>query len=86
MTKLEQAWREWRSLSSADRAKFLSMLRQVYSAEREMALRRRNSGVAHGARASGLADLRLAEVDFREAAPLPADKQKSSATSEHCQF
>lgn len=72
MTTVEQVWRGWRALSRADRAQFLVMLRQAYSAEREMARRRRNGGVAHGVRVASLADLRVAEVDFREAAPQSA--------------
>lgn len=35
MSALEQVWRGWRTLSRADRARFLIMLRDAYARERE---------------------------------------------------
>jgi hypothetical protein len=59
MTELEQTWRAWRALSRADPARFLMMLREAYSREREMARRRNGGGETHGVRVSRLADLSL---------------------------
>jgi hypothetical protein len=64
MTKLEQVWRQWETLSRADRARFLMMLREAYSREREMARRRNGGGETHGVRVSRLADLSLSEADL----------------------
>jgi hypothetical protein len=38
MTKLDRAWWAWRELSKADRARFLTFLREAYSREREAPL------------------------------------------------
>jgi hypothetical protein len=38
MTKLDRAWWGWRALSKADRARFLTSLREAYSREREAPL------------------------------------------------
>lgn len=63
MNQLEQAWRLWKSLSRPDRARFLAMLRDTYSQEREAVVRKNGDG--QGIRAASLADLSLSEADFR---------------------
>ena len=64
MNKLDRAWWAWRELSKADRARFLTMLREAYSQERETVVRA-NGGGAYGAMASSLGDLQLSEAALR---------------------
>ncbi|MEY9180011.1 hypothetical protein ABIG06_001930 [Bradyrhizobium sp. USDA 326] len=63
MTKLEQAWRAWRTLSQPDRYKFLVLLRGAYAQERETVLRQRGAR-ADGVRVTRLSDLALSEADL----------------------
>lgn len=64
MTRLDWAWRDWQTLSKGDRARFLTLLREAYSRERDAAVRA-NGGGPNGARVSSLGDLTLSEADFR---------------------
>lgn len=64
MSALEQVWRGWRTLSRADRARFLIMLRDAYAREREAVVRQHARG-ADGVRGSRLSDLSLDEADFQ---------------------
>jgi hypothetical protein len=64
MTDLEQTWRAWRALSRADRARFLTLLRETYARERETVLRTNGGGV-RGVRATSLADVLLTEADLQ---------------------
>jgi hypothetical protein len=66
MTKLDRAWWAWRELSRADRARFLAMLREAYSREREAVVKAHGGG-AQGARVSSLWELTLCEADLRAA-------------------
>jgi hypothetical protein len=54
MTNLQQAWGAWRTLSQAERARFLMLLRETYAREREAVLRRNGGG--YGVRATSLRD------------------------------
>jgi hypothetical protein len=56
MTNLQQAWGAWRTLSQAERARFLMLLRETYAREREAVLRRNGGG--YGVRATSLQDPR----------------------------
>jgi alkylhydroperoxidase family enzyme len=69
MTRLDEAWRTWRALNRTDRARFLTLFREVYAQEREMA-RRANGGGARGERVASLSNLRLSEADYERRRPL----------------
>ncbi|MDA9503475.1 hypothetical protein XI09_01190 [Bradyrhizobium sp. CCBAU 11386] len=64
MTNLDQVWQAWRALSRADRARFLTLLREAHGRERK-AVMRENGGGEHGLRVSRLADLTLTEADLQ---------------------
>ncbi len=66
-SRLETAWRAWRSLSSVDRARFLILLREAYARQREAVLRRHGGGDA--VRASSLTDLRVSKADLQRGGP-----------------
>lgn len=68
MTNLEQTWRAWRSLSRADRARFLVMLRETYSREREATVRA-NGRAGYAATVPSLGELTLTEADLQRLSP-----------------
>jgi hypothetical protein len=65
MTDLERTWRLWKSLSRADRARFLVLLRETPCQEREATMVRRNGGEAIAATSSSLRELTLTEADLQ---------------------
>ncbi|KWV50490.1 hypothetical protein AS156_14290 [Bradyrhizobium macuxiense] len=67
MSSLEQTWRAWRGLSRADRARFLSLLREAYSRERQATVAA--NGGTRGATVSSLGELALTGADLQRLRP-----------------